>query len=329
MKTNVSGEVAAYSGHLSSIYLNGGKVGKRSQLTINGNVDVTTKNTNGEAIGVCARGDADLTIHGNVKANVNGRQTTTYYGVSGVYATAPYGGGKHGGQIVINGDVDLSGKGNGLFTNIGDARITVNGGGRIVVDKENNTEGYCAIRAEDGRVNMNMKLDAKGDATGSAGHKVNIQGNVAATAGAINGQFYPEGVLTQVNLGLDTADSTLEGLVYDDFGDGRTNGGTTVFHGEANLWLSNGASWTNHEYGTAVKSYYGQTVEGSIVSNFHGGKDEASTGYILQDDINDLTFKNMMVTVPFSTSIPEMGQEKMRMMTMAMSSSSRQRPGLT
>ena len=291
LKTNVSGEVAAYSGHLSSIYLNGGKVGTRSQLTINGNVDVTTKNTSGEAIGVCARGNADLTINGNAKANVNGRQTTTYYGVSGVYATAPYGGGKHGGQIVINGDVDLSGKGNGLFTNIGDARITVNGGGRIVVDKENNTEGYCAIRAEDGRVNMNMKLDAKGDATESAGHKVNIQGNVAATAGAINGQAYPEGMLTQVNLGLDTADSTLEGLVYDDFGDGKVNGGTTVFHGEANLWLSNGASWTNHEYGKAVNSYYGQTVEGSVVSNFHGGRDEASTGYILQDDINDLTFK--------------------------------------
>ena len=291
LKTNISGEVAAYSGHLSSIYLNGGKVGTRSQLTINGNVDVTTKNTNGEAIGVCARGDADLTINGNVKANVNGRQTTTYYGVSGVYATAPYEGGKHGGQIVINGDVDLSGKGNGLFTNIGDARITVNGGGKIVVDKENNTEGYCAIRAEDGRVNMNMKLDAKGDAMASAGHKVNIQGNVAATAGAINGQFYPEGMLTQVNLGLDTADSTLEGLVYDDFGDGKKNGGTTVFHGEANLWLSNGASWINHEYGKAVASYYGQTVEGSVVSNFHGGKDEASTGYILQDDINDLTFK--------------------------------------
>ena len=293
LRTNVSGEVAAYSGHLSSIYLNGGKVGTRSQLTINGNVDVTTKNTSGEAIGVCARGNADLTINGNVKANVNGRQTTTYYGVSGVYATAPYGGGKHGGQIVINGDVDLSGKGNGLFTNIGDARITVNGGGRIVVDvdKENNTEGYCAIRAEDGRVNMNMKLDAKGDATESAGHKVNIQGNVAATAGAINGTAYPEGMLTQVNLGLDTADSTLEGLIYDDFGDGKVNGGTTVFHGEANLWLSNGASWTNHEYGKAVNSYFGQTVEGSVVSNFHGGKDEASTGYILQDDINDLTFK--------------------------------------
>ena len=291
LKTNVSGEVAAYSGHLSSIYLNGGKVSKRSQLTINGNVDVTTKNTSGEAIGVCARGDADLTINGNVKANVNGQQTTTYYGVSGVYATAPYGGGKHGGQIVINGDVDLSGKGNGLFTNIGDARITVNGGGKIVVDKETNTEGYCAIRAEDGRVNMNMKLDAKGDATESAGHKVNIQGNVAATAGAINGQVYPEGMLTQVNLGLDTADSTLEGLVYDDFGDGRMNGGTTVFHGEANLWLSNGASWTNHEYGKAVNSYYGQLMGGSVVSNFHGGKDEASTGYILQDDINDLTFK--------------------------------------
>ena len=291
LKTNISGEVAAYSGHLSSIYLNGGKVGTRSQLTINGNVDVTTKNTNGEAIGVCARGDADLTINGNLKANVNGQQTTTYYGVSGVYATAPYGGGKHGGQIVINGDVDLSGKGNGLFTNIGDARITVNGGGKIVVDKENNTEGYCAIRAEDGRVNMNMKLDAKGDAMASAGHKVNIQGNVAATAGAINGQFYPEGMLTQVNLGLDTADSTLEGLVYDDFGDGKKNGGTTVFHGEANLWLSNGASWINHEYGKAVASYYGQTVEGSVVSNFHGGKDEVSTGYILQDDINDLTFK--------------------------------------
>ena len=291
LKTNISGEVAAYSGHLSSIYLNGGKVGTRSQLTINGNVDVTTKNTNGEAIGVCARGDADLTINGNLKANVNGQQTTTYYGVSGVYATAPYGGGKHGGQIVINGDVDLSGKGNGLFTNIGDARITVNGGGKIVVDKENNTEGYCAIRAEDGRVNMNMKLDAKGDAMASAGHKVNIQGNVAATAGAINGQFYPEGMLTQVNLGLDTADSTLEGLVYDDFGDGKKNGGTTVFHGEANLWLSNGASWINHEYGKAVASYYGQTVEGSVVSNFHGGKDEASTGHILQDDINDLTFK--------------------------------------
>ena len=291
LKTNVSGEFAGNNGHLSSIYLNGGKVGKRSQLTINGNVDVTTKNTSGEAIGVCARGDADLTINGNVKANVNGRQTTTYYGVSGVYATAPYGGGKHGGQIVINGDVDLSGKGNGLFTNIGDARITVNGGGKIVVDKENNTEGYCAIRAEDGRVNMNMKLDAKGDATESAGHKVNIQGNVAATAGAINGQYYPEGMLTQVNLGLDTADSTLEGLVYDDFGDGKVNGGTAVFHGEANLWLSNGASWTNHEYGKAVNSFYGQTVEGSVVSNFHGGKDEASTGYILQDDINDLTFK--------------------------------------
>lgn len=120
--------------------------------------------------------------------------------------------------------------------------MTVNGGS-IEVDKTS-TNPYAAIRAEDGIVNMNVKLDSNGNAVGSLDKKVNIKGNLAVTTGAVN-SVDKRGTLSQINLGLTTADSTFQGVVYNAFPDEGKKAGELTFKGEANLFLANGAAWMN------------------------------------------------------------------------------------
>ena len=89
-----------------------------------------------------------------------------------------------GSELTVDGNVDLSGVGNGIFANAGGSVITVTGGGKIDVDSSTNP--YAAIRAEDGTVNMNVVSDDNGKAIASGKENVNIKGNIAATTGAVN-----------------------------------------------------------------------------------------------------------------------------------------------
>ena len=255
----------------------------RPELTINGDVEISVTGTT-NTIGAYVQGNSILNINGDVKMTIDGNNGGWgYYGASGLYATSNMGANSMGATINVDGNVDIKGNANGIFVNAGGSTVTV-GGGRIEVDSSKNN--YSAIRAENGVVNMNVQVDKNGKVTGAGTNDVNIKGNVAVTTGAVNGND-KNGTLSQVNLGLTTQGSTLNGVIYNAFPeDGKVSGGLT-FKGEANLWLQNGATWTNEVSGTMDEGF-----AGSKVDNFTGGESTAKAGNIFQKDSNKLTINN-------------------------------------
>ena len=130
------------------------------------------------------------------------------------------------------------------------------------------------MRAGNGTVNMNVALE-NGKATGGLGKDVAIKGNLAAVKAG-------DQTASAINLALDTAKSSLEGVSY-----------MTEGNGQINLWLQNGASWTNEVHGSAEKDWKGSSLfNGSHVTNFAGGASDAKAGNIFQKDANSLTIDN-------------------------------------
>lgn len=261
-----------------------------ARLTVNGNLDITASDVNnqkkGTSIGIYAAGNADVVVNGNVNMKkdnlwaVSGKGFT-FYGASGLYATSNMGQNSMGSSITVNGDTVMKVDGNGVFANAGGSIVTLNGRTDIEVNKDTDL-GYAALRAEDGTIDVNVNRDAKGTVTGAGTHDVVIKGNVAAETGAVN-SVDKRGTLTQVNLGLSTAGSSLTGTIYNGFpAEGKTEGGLT-FKGETNLWLANGAVWNNEEYGKVINAWGGEEYTGSRVTNFYG-----KGGFILQNDKNPI-----------------------------------------
>lgn len=261
-----------------------------ARLTVNGNLDITASDVNnqkkGTSIGIYAAGNADVVVNGNVNMKkdnlwaVSGKEFN-FYGASGLNATSNMGMNSMGSSITVNGDTVMKVDGNGVFANVGGSIVTLNGRTDIEVNKNTNL-GYAALRAEDGTINVNVNRDAKGAVTGAGTHDVVIKGNVAAETGAVN-SMDKRGTLTQVNLGLSTAGSSLTGTIYNGFpSEGKTEGGLT-FKGETNLWLANGAVWNNEEYGKVINAWGGKAYTGSRVTNFYG-----KGGFILQNDKNPI-----------------------------------------
>ena len=251
-----------------------------TSLTVDGNLDITADGDL-NTIGVYSQGN--VVVNGDAKLNIEGHNGgTKYYGASGIYATSGMGNTK-GGSITVNGNVDFQGNANGLFANSGGAVINVKGGS-IVVSEEQNMD-YAAIRAEDGTVNMNVVRGEDGNVTGADTNDVNIKGNVVLSTGATNASDI-HGTESAINLGLTTEGSSLTGAIANYYGDKYVTGGVT-FTGAANLWLQNGATWNNEEWGEPSDDF-----EGSHIANFAGGASEGKAGNIFQKDINDLTIDN-------------------------------------
>lgn len=232
----------------------------------------------------------NVTINGDVNAQVEGHNGGWgFYGVSGVYATAAWGGNHKGGQVVINGNYNFAGSGNGLFASVGGAGITV-AGADITIDKDN-TQMYSALRAENSTINVNVKENNAGLLTG-AGNKVAIKGNVVVGDGAVNSVDL-DGQNGAINLALDNAESNLTGVIYNQYGIDGIVADNVVFTGASNLLLQNGASWSNEVYGGIDGPHYGGLeYTGSFVSNFVGGSNTSTAGNIFQKDTNPLTINN-------------------------------------
>nr|WP_293837681.1 autotransporter outer membrane beta-barrel domain-containing protein [uncultured Phascolarctobacterium sp.] len=265
----------------------------KGDLTIDSNVDIDVKGDNSTA-GVYSYAGS-TTINGDVKVVLDGnRGGFNEYGAAGLYAHAGYGG-EVGGTINVNGNVDISGVGNGLFANIGGATINVNGGKINVVD-DNAKNGYSAIYAGNGKINVNTAKDADGKVTGAGNNKVDITGNIVTSVGSVN--YVDCCTETEVNLGLTTKDSKFTGVVYNQFPEGgktvSQRGDSKLFTGAANLWLQNGATWINEQQGVLPSVWPGQGEQftGSRVNKLAGGTTAEAAGNIYQNDSNKLTIDN-------------------------------------
>ena len=285
---NLDVEVTSTS-RAEGIHMANSNAAIRPEMTINGNVNLKVSGT-ANTLGAYIQGNSRLTVNGNVTADVDGHNGGfSYYGATGLYSTSNMGPNSMGADITVNGNVDLKGKAHGIFANAGGSKVTVNGGS-IEVDKAS-TNPYAAIRAEDGIVNMNVKLDSNGNAVGSLDKKVNIKGNLAVTTGAVN-EVDKKGTLSQINLGLTTSDSTLQGVVYNAFPDEGKKAGELTFKGEANLFLANGAAWMNEKYGDTGTSWGGKNFEGSHLTRLAGGVSADKAGQIFQKDTGNITVDN-------------------------------------
>ena len=285
---NLDVEVTSTS-RAEGIHMANSNAAIRPEMTINGNVNLKVSGT-ANTLGAYIQGNSRLTVNGNVTADVDGHNGGfSYYGATGLYSTSNMGPNSMGADITVNGNVDLKGKAHGIFANAGGSKVTVKGGS-IEVDKAS-TNPYAAIRAEDGIVNMNVKLDSNGNAVGSLDKKVNIKGNLAVTTGAVN-EVDKKGTLSQINLGLTTSDSTLQGVVYNAFPDEGKKAGELTFKGEANLFLANGAAWMNEKYGDTGTSWGGKNFEGSHLTRLAGGVSADKAGQIFQKDTGNITVDN-------------------------------------
>ena len=264
----------------------------KGNLTIDANVDIDVKGDN-STMGVYSHAGS-TTINGDVKVVLDGnRGGFNEYGAAGLYAHANYGGAV-GGTINVNGNVDISGVGNGLFANIGGATINVNGGKINIVD-DNAKNGYSAIYATCGTINMNTVKDANGKVIGAGNNKVDITGNIVTSVGAVN--YVDCCTETEVNVGLTTKDSKFTGVVYNEFPEGgktvSQRGDSKLFTGAVNLWLQNGATWTNEQQGVLPSVWGGEKFTGSRVTNLTGGTSVNDAGLIYQKDKNALTIDNL------------------------------------
>ena len=263
----------------------------KGNLTIDANVDIDVKGDN-STMGIYSHAGS-TTVNGDVKVVLDGKRGGfNEYGAAGIYAHAGYGGAV-GGTVNVNGNVDISGVGNGLFANIGGATINVNGGKINIVDTDKKN-GYSAIYATCGAINMNTVKDAAGKVIGAGNNKVDITGNVVVSVGAVN--YVDCCTETEVNLGLTTKDSKLTGVVYNQFPEGgktvSQRGDSKTFTGAANLWLQNGATWTNEQQGELPSVWGGEKFKGSRVNKLAGGANAAAAGTIYQKDSNNLTIDN-------------------------------------
>ncbi|WP_297041627.1 hypothetical protein [uncultured Dialister sp.] len=268
-----------------------------NKLTINGDVDMQVNGSN-YALGLYAAGNSEVTFNGNVSAMGDANNTWGltsqkgafgYYGVSLVYSGSNYTL-QMGPKVTINGDVNAKIDGNCLFANGGHAKLTINGGGNIEINKDN-THNYYAMIAESGTTSMNVNLDDNYNATSARTNKLVLKGNITASTGAVNPN--ESELHSVVNLGLATKDSEWTGVAYNKFPEaGKATSGKT-FPGAINLFLQNGAAWNNEEWGAVEKSAWGAAAyTGSHLTKLVGGDSAANAGVINQNDANDITVDN-------------------------------------
>ena len=263
-----------YSSNLSAIESSGGPI------TINAdgkNLDVSYHVLKGSnvaravATGLSYGKSKDVTIKAkSLKLSTD----TTGFRAQGVYAT--------GGKITIDADTTISTsaqtESNGIYSGNGG---TVTMSGNLTIQKDSKAANYIALKSDDnGVINVNMK-----DSKAGAGI-VKIDGDVYTKSAESYDWDEYETITTSstVNLALQGKDSSWNGRsLYE-----VTSGDDSTSYGTFNLWLTDGATWTNEKNGKEVPSGF----TGSHVTNFTGGSDVAHAGNIFQNDTKKITIDN-------------------------------------
>lgn len=224
-----------------------------------------------------AAASSKIIINGNV--NIRGADNTVwgipvnYENVYSRFNNAGILAAVNNSEVQVNGNINFDVYGNGITVNAAGSKVSV-GGGQITVPSGMNY-GYYTLGAYQGTINMNTGVG--GNTPGTA--DVNLNGDIFVL---------PTGT---VNAAFTTANSRLHGIV--------DNGGTV------NMWLRNGATWTNE----ARNTRYGEDNEdtgsngASRITHFYGGNTAAAAGIINQKSDKAITIDHYSgnTTVNFGT----------------------------
>lgn len=263
-----------YSSNLSAIESSGGPItihADGKNLDVSYHVLKGSNVARAVATGLSYGKSKDVTITAkSLKLSTD----TTGFRAQGVYAT--------GGNITIDADTTISTsaqtESNGIYSG-NDGTVTMNG--NLDIHKDSKAANYIALKSDDnGVINVNMKDGKAG--TGI----VKIDGDVY-TKSAETYDYWEEetnSTSSTVNLALQGKDSSWNGRsLYE-----VTSGDDSTSYGTFNLWLTDGATWTNEKNGKEVPSGF----TGSHVTKLTGGSDAAHAGNIFQNDTKKITIDN-------------------------------------
>lgn len=268
-----------------------------AHLTISGPVEISDVITKGDsATGINIQGQqSEITIDGPLTiSNVKGiRERGAGMNASGIQVTGD------SSTVTVSGAVDISGvRGSGIKLAGANTKVSVGGGTITAAEDSDRSHNFYAVRVEKGTLDINMKDGAAGDtttkitgdmyATGQYGKKV-----VEYTGGELI-DWNDAGIL---NVALTDKDSFWKGVAaYDQYTDDYGTGGNTTHDiGQFNLYLQNGATWTNEQQShvtTTTIASKNPVWEGSTLATLHGGKDADNAGLIYQKDTNPISVVN-------------------------------------
>ena len=268
-----------------------------AHLNISGPVEITDVITQGDAAtGINIQGpQSEITIDGPLTiSNVKGiREKGAGVNAAGILVTGD------SSTVTVSGPVDIYGvRGSGIKLTGKDTEVSVGGGTITAAEDSDHSHNFYAVRVDKGTLDINMKDGAAGDtttkitgdmyATGQYGKKV-----VEYTGGELI-DWNDAGIL---NVALTDKDSFWKGVAaYDQYNDDYGTGGNTAHDiGQFNLYLQNGATWTNEQQShvtTMTIAYKNPVWEGSTLATLHGGKDADNAGLIYQKDNNPISVVN-------------------------------------
>ena len=268
-----------------------------AQLNISGPVEITDVVTQGDAAtGINIQGQqSEINIDGPLTiSNVKGlRERGAGMSAAGIQVTGV------SSTVTVSGPVDISGvRGSGIKLVGKDTKVSVGGGTITASEDSDKSHNFYAVRVEKGTLDINMKDGAAGDtttkitgdmyATGQYGKKV-----VEYTGGELI-DWNDAGIL---NVALTDKDSFWKGVAaYDQYNDDYVSGGNTAHDiGQFNLYLQNGATWTNEQQShvtTTTIASKNPVWTGSTLATLHGGKDADNAGLIYQKDNNPISVVN-------------------------------------
>lgn len=268
-----------------------------AHLNISGPVEITDVITQGDsATGINIQGQqSEITIDGPLTiSNVKGvRERGAGQNAAGILVTGD------SSTVTVSGPVDISGvRGSGIKLVGKDTKVSVGGGTITAAEDSDHSHNFYAVRVDKGTLDINMKDGAAGDtttkitgdmyATGQYGKKV-----VEYTGGELI-DWNDAGIL---NVALTDKDSFWKGVAaYDQYNDNYGTGGNTAHDiGQFNLYLQNGATWTNEQQShvtTTTIASKNPVWAGSTLATLHGGKDADNAGLIYQKNTNPISVVN-------------------------------------
>ena len=281
--TSSRGAAAIYTSSNASLKIKGPVLIEEVTSTNPSVSGITTSGTIGNTSDVLI--DGDLTIQklegGTSGAAGDGRNLNAINALNGKST------------ITVTGNADIQNVKGSVIRVAGstgyEAGGTVNIGGGILsaADDADKTKTYRVLTQQTGKVNINMNGAAAGT------NKTVLKGDLYAVSeygkksveygGGSLAEYDTPGTL---NVALTTADSSWHGaMLYETSTSSRGTGGVTNLKAaDTNLYLQNGAQWTNEQLSGAH-----ETWAGSRVKKLTGGSDDAHAGVIFQKDAKPIT----------------------------------------